>query len=253
VAIRAAHLSRNGDTDVTARQWPPALVTMLTLACGLAALEAASAGRWTLAFSFVVVAAVTDGFDGSLARSLGASSAMGAQLDSLADIVAFGVAPAFLFAAYFTATPEPVRYGAGLVFVLAGAYRLARFQVQPVPGVFQGLPITAAGSLFAATVAGPLHTGSWGSCLFGVGLAALMVCRHPFPKPLLTPPYLLAATAIVMVSLAVRPRFDTLTALMAFGLIGYLALGVVDRWGSGGTLAAAEIGEPRAKVRRMRF
>ena len=109
--------------NVTRRQWPPALMTMLTLTCGFAALEAARSDRWLTAALLIMLAALADGLDGTLARALHGVCDMGAQLDSLADVVAFGVAPAFIFVAHTTELPPGIRFGVALAFVLAGAFR----------------------------------------------------------------------------------------------------------------------------------
>ena len=74
----------------------PNMVTIGALCCGLTAMRFAMLERWDLAALFIVVAAVLDAMDGALARALNAQSNFGAQLDSLSDIVSFGVAPALV-------------------------------------------------------------------------------------------------------------------------------------------------------------
>mgnify|MGYP003349167163 CR=1 FL=1 len=91
---------------MTLRMAAPALVTLIALACGLAAIEAAHAGEWEMALRFVLLAAVADAMDGTIARLLHASSNMGKELDSLSDLVTFGAAPAFLFASHYSAAPK---------------------------------------------------------------------------------------------------------------------------------------------------
>ena len=212
---------------MTLRQVPPALVTMLTLTCGLAAIEATRVGDWALTLRLVLGAAVADGTDGMLARRLHAVSALGGQLDSLADIIAFGVAPALLFSTYYAGAPAGVRFGVALAFVLAGAYRLARFHAQPTHGAFCGLPITAAGPLFALAVAGPFGVATWQAALGGIGLALLMVSRHPFPKLPRSRYWLLPAIAAAALPVALWPQLETLAIAAAAALGAYLVWGLV--------------------------
>src|SRR5919202_6281689 len=102
-------------SDVTsARNLVPSFVTAVALSCGLAALEATRMGAWDWTLRLILLAAVADGVDGALARQLHSTSPLGGQLDSLADIVAFGAAPAFLFESYFSAAPPLIRFGAAL-------------------------------------------------------------------------------------------------------------------------------------------
>jgi CDP-diacylglycerol--serine O-phosphatidyltransferase len=101
----------------------PNLVTLLALCMGLTAI------RFSIEGQFETVAAILDGLDGRIARALRGTSRFGAELDSLADFVAFGVAPALIL--YFWGLHEMKSFGwfAALVFAIAAALRLARFNV----------------------------------------------------------------------------------------------------------------------------
>lgn len=211
------------------RQLLPTAVTMVALASGLGAIEAARGESWDIALRLILLAAIADGIDGPLARSLGVTSTMGEQLDSLADIVAFGVAPAFLYMAYYERAPDPVRFAVALAFVLAAAYRLARFHAEPADGVFNGLPITAAGPLLATTVAGPFNAGAREAGVVAVGLAALMASHHPFPKLAQARRWLLPATAVAALPVMLWPRVETLAvlAVLIFGI--YVVWGLIHR------------------------
>ena len=136
--------------------------TAASLLLGTAAIVTAFSGNLELAAWMVVWCGLLDVLDGLAARLLDATSRFGAQFDSLADLVAFGVAPAMLVlqAGVQVGGIEPGSAGfavlllAVLVFVLAGALRLARFNLGTggeVPGWFRGVPITAAGSGLLAT------------------------------------------------------------------------------------------------------
>lgn len=210
----------------------PTLVTMVALVCGLAALEAARVTAWDLALRLILLAAVADGVDGVLARQLRATSAMGEQLDSLADIVAFGTAPAFLFWTRHGDAPAALRFGVPCVFVLAGAYRLARFHAEPTEGYFLGLPITVAGPLLALSVAGPFGPGAWGAGGIGIALAALMVHDHPFPAIARLRRWLIPAIVAGSVPVALWPRVDTLAIVAALTLGAYVMWGLVRQVGS---------------------
>ena len=107
----------------------PNLVTLLALCLGLTSIRFAAEAKFEMAAVFIVCAAVLDGLDGRLARALDGASRFGAELDSLADFVDFGVAPAFLL--YFWSLHEAPSLGwfAAMVFAIAAALRLARFNV----------------------------------------------------------------------------------------------------------------------------
>lgn len=107
----------------------PNLVTLLGLCLGLTAIRFAFEERYEMAVYSIVAAAVLDGLDGRIARALKGTSRFGAELDSLADFIDFGVAPAVLL--YFWSLNEIKSFGwfAVLVYVVACALRLARFNV----------------------------------------------------------------------------------------------------------------------------
>ena len=107
----------------------PNLVTLAALAMGLTSIRFASEGKFEIAVVAVIVAAILDGLDGRIARAIRGTSRFGAELDSLADFVDFGVAPAMIL--YFSSLQQIKSFGwfAALVFSIAAALRLARFNV----------------------------------------------------------------------------------------------------------------------------
>lgn len=120
----------------------PNTLTMLNLVMGCFALLAHDVQD---AFIFVLLAAFADLLDGLIARAIGAASEMGKQLDSLADVVSFGVVPAFWL--YRLLQPE-IKLWAALAFLLAvaAAFRLARFNLDTSKSTgFKGLPVPANG------------------------------------------------------------------------------------------------------------
>ncbi|CAF0732965.1 unnamed protein product, partial [Didymodactylos carnosus] len=124
---------------------------------------------------FIIAASVCDVFDGRLARYLKTDGPMGVQLDSLADIVSFGVAPVIL--AYSISHWSFLMTIAFVVFPSAGAWRLGRFNVNPTQDYFVGLPITAAGLIVSF-----LALFSYTSPLIMIALASLMISTLKVPK-----------------------------------------------------------------------
>ena len=133
----------------------PALLTIANLVCGFSALLLTVNGRYVEAALAVFVAMVMDMLDGRVARLMKATSQFGVEFDSLADVVSFGVAPAFILYSFaLSSLPRAAWLGAGL-FVICGALRLARFNVQTGTidkRFFVGLPIPAAAGTAVSTV-----------------------------------------------------------------------------------------------------
>lgn len=128
----------------------PNCLTLINLCLGVAAImfvTEESTSLWPPIF--ILIAALMDTCDGKLARSLNAQSDLGKELDSLCDLVTFGVAPAILL--WHASLSGVSSKGAFfvLMYVAAGAYRLARYNVSSDCSVFMGMPITFAGILSA--------------------------------------------------------------------------------------------------------
>ena len=142
----------------------PNLITTASLFAGFYAIIEAINGNFELAAVSILVALILDGLDGRVARMTHSSSNFGVQYDSLADLVAFGVAPALIV--YFWALRPYGRYGwvAAFLFVVCGALRLARFNVQTGaidPRYFNGLPIPAAATMVATYILMYYELGNW--------------------------------------------------------------------------------------------
>lgn len=114
---------------VPARVILPNLVTLLALCMGLTAIRFATEGRFRMAVLAIIAAAILDGLDGRIARALKGTSRFGAELDSLADFVDFGVAPALILYLWSLHEIKSLGWFAALVFATAAALRLARFNV----------------------------------------------------------------------------------------------------------------------------
>ncbi len=126
---RRRFLLRRRPRDVPLRALIPNVITLTGLAAGLTSIRMAIDGRVELAIGLIVLAAVLDGIDGRVARLLKASSKFGAELDSLADFVNFGVAPAIMLFFWGLNDLKSLGWIAALAFAISAALRLARFNV----------------------------------------------------------------------------------------------------------------------------
>ncbi|PGY04880.1 CDP-diacylglycerol--serine O-phosphatidyltransferase [Bacillus sp. AFS031507] len=146
----------------------PNLFTIGNLLCGVLSITSNMSGFLEVSSIFIFLSAVLDLLDGRIARKLKVNSEFGVELDSLADIVSFGVAPALLF--HSIAAPSILTSLAFILFPTMGALRLAKFSVKPTIGYFRGLPIPAAG-LPLAGMGLFLYSNAWITLI----LAFLMV------------------------------------------------------------------------------
>jgi CDP-diacylglycerol--serine O-phosphatidyltransferase len=142
----------------------PNLITTGSLFAGFYAIVAAIDGRFHKAAIAILVSLVLDGLDGRIARITKSTSGFGLQYDSLADLVSFGVAPGILV--YLWALKPYHQFGwvAAFLFVVCGALRLARFNVQQGsmdPRYFNGLPIPAAATMIATAIIFYYQIGEW--------------------------------------------------------------------------------------------
>jgi CDP-diacylglycerol--serine O-phosphatidyltransferase len=178
---------------IPVRTLVPNLITLLALCAGLTAIRVAVEGRLELALAAIVFAALLDGIDGRVARMLKGTSRFGAELDSLADFVNFGVAPALIL--YFWGLHELKSAGwiAAIIFAICAGLRLARFNVmiddpnKPAwaGNFFTGIPAPAG----AITVLLPIYlyflgvsnglVTVWVTFFYTLAIALLMVSRLP--------------------------------------------------------------------------
>ena len=127
----------------------PNLFTVGNLFLGIISIILVFNNNPELAAIMVIVAMLLDGLDGRVARALNAQSEFGKELDSLSDVISFGVAPAFImYVVAFTELNAAAAWIVTAIFPICGALRLARFNVVAgTPGYFIGLPIPAAGGV----------------------------------------------------------------------------------------------------------
>lgn len=225
----------------------PNLVTLLALCMGLTAIRFAVEGRFETAVTAVMAAAVLDGLDGRLARALKGTSRFGAELDSLADFVDFGVAPGLLLYFWLLNEVKGLGWFAVLAFAIAGALRLARFNVMVEDpkrpawhgDFFVGMPAPAG----AVTVLLPLylHLSVFEMphskflapfiAVYVLAIALLMASRIPhfsgkrigrIPRDLVIP--LLFGVGVTAMLLAIFPM--EILAVLGFSYLALIPLGV---------------------------
>jgi CDP-diacylglycerol--serine O-phosphatidyltransferase len=171
----------------------PNLMTILAICIGLTAIRMGIEGRMELAVYAVVIAAFLDGLDGRLARLLKGTSRFGAELDSLCDFVNFGVVPAVLLWLYTLNDLGSLGWAGAIVFAVAAALRLARFNVAldaPKPDYAQDFFVGVPAPVGALLVMLPIYLGHLGSIdlpavtagaslIYCIFIALLMVSKFP--------------------------------------------------------------------------
>jgi CDP-diacylglycerol---serine O-phosphatidyltransferase len=190
---RLSSSNRRRFRRIPVRTLVPNVITLFALCAGLTAIRMAFENRYVLALAAIVFAAILDGIDGRLARLLKGTSRFGAELDSLADFVNFGVAPALIL--YFWGLHDLKSAGwiAAMVFAICAGLRLARFNVMTeepdrpawASNFFVGIPAPAG----ATTVLLPIYAVflglprspfvTWLTLFYTLGIASLMVSRLP--------------------------------------------------------------------------
>lgn len=212
----------------------PNILTIMALAAGLTGIQFAMDGSWERAVIAIVIAAALDILDGATARLLNATSEFGAQLDSFSDFLAFGVAPAIILYLWVLEESGKIGWIAMLVFAVASAMRLARYNITPKPtegvwskGFFAGVPAPAGAGMaflplfvwllspdfFEQFAAANVIVGFW-----VILCAGLMVSRIPtwstkqikMPAKMAMP--MLALTALFIAALVQAP-WPTLTLI----------------------------------------
>lgn len=144
----------------------PTLFTVGNLFCGYWAIVLSYNGKLELAAILIIVAGVLDGLDGRIARLTGTTSPFGLEFDSLADMVSFGIAPAFLAYTWALAPLGRTGWMISFLFAVCVAMRLARFNIQSSMGdkrFFAGLPCPSAGAYLACVAFAFPHNLSAGT------------------------------------------------------------------------------------------
>ena len=192
----------------------PSLFTLANLFCGWSCVVYAMHGQLAIAAAFIGVAMVLDMLDGRIARMTGTSSEFGVQLDSLADVISFGIAPAVLAYVWGLAPLGRVGWAAGFLFLTGATLRLARFNIQhghTDKRYFVGLASPAAAAIIASTIfyyPTGLHTRgeAWLGVVMVLVPALLMVSTIRF-------------RSFKTFDLRARRRYTVLVALAAFAAL----------------------------------
>ncbi len=218
----------------------PNLITAGSMFAGFYVIIASTDGNFVRAAWFILLSAILDGLDGKVARMTGTTSKFGVELDSLADVIAFGVAPGVLMYTWALKPFGKLGWLAAFLYVVCGALRLARFNVQ-VSTVesrrFIGLPIPAAACIVATCVLLFFELGGTGTIkMFSVVLlvfllAFLMVSNIKYfslkdPDLFKRQPFMLLVFAIMtLIVIVARPEimlFVIGMVYMASGPLGYM-------------------------------
>jgi CDP-diacylglycerol--serine O-phosphatidyltransferase len=208
----------------------PNILTALNLVLGMFAILLTFQGSFTYAALFVVAAMVADGLDGRVARYFGVSSDFGKELDSLCDLVSFGVAPAIMAYAFLLKDFTGGTFIAA-AFATCGALRLARFNVNTskVKGYFMGLPIPAAGCVIATFVMLDMKPSGWLFPIMVAVFAYLMVSTIKYPdfkgkegEPIRLIP------AVITIAVGVYLLYLTFNAILFVPFFAYALFGILN-------------------------
>jgi CDP-diacylglycerol--serine O-phosphatidyltransferase len=135
------------------KKFIPNFLTLTNLSFGVLSILELMKQNYCASALFIMMAAFIDRYDGKIARLLNVSSEIGKELDSLADLISFGVAPALLVFHKFNFLNLGTLKGIGvcclLLYIMCGSYRLARYNISEFDGAFIGVPITVAGFILA--------------------------------------------------------------------------------------------------------
>jgi CDP-diacylglycerol---serine O-phosphatidyltransferase len=170
---------------VKAKHLIPNAVTLANIALGFLGMVAAARGQFERSVVFLFAAALCDLADGKLARALDATSKFGMELDSLSDMVSFGIAPAVLVYLAVLQSLGPVGLAIAIVYPLCGAIRLARYN-SDVSGIgkvtFLGCPIPIAASYLWSMVLVRDGLSTWMIAAGTLVMAGAMVSTLKVPK-----------------------------------------------------------------------
>lgn len=239
----------------------PSLFTMGNLFCGYACIIYSLRGDFESAAPYIGISIVLDMLDGRIARLTGTSSEFGLQLDSLADAISFGVAPAILSYAWGLHPLGRLGMFSGFLFVSAAALRLARFNIQSASGgdkrYFVGMPSPAAAAIPAATV----YMFSGGITDYRAALpvlamvlvpALLMVSTIRFRSfktidlQIRRPYSVLFLIALAIMAIATHPRFVLVAMAYAYLASAFIGLAITRLRHRGQPAAARPAGETSA-------
>jgi CDP-diacylglycerol--serine O-phosphatidyltransferase len=210
----------------------PNSCTSMNLVCGFMSVLMASHGEFLAASWLILIANIFDILDGRLARLTSVESQFGGELDSLCDLVSFGVAPAFLvYTLHFKDEASILGMFVSVIFVLCGAIRLARFNVTPHShkDVFEGMPIPGGAGILVTMVIfemlyfSYMHIPSFVVAIIMVVTAFLMVSKIEYPAMKKTPKTSkkrIFGVLFVIVAFVINPPITLFFATWGFAFYG---------------------------------
>jgi CDP-diacylglycerol---serine O-phosphatidyltransferase len=220
----------------------PNLFTAMNMFSGFLSIINAGQGKYDYAAILIIIAAVFDALDGIMARLTKSSSELGVELDSLSDVISFGAAPAFLIYSTYLHNLNATGIIISSMLLIAGGFRLARFNVQLVgfdKEYFTGLPIPSSGITIAAFVLAYYENGHgfeepYVSFIIPlvVALSLLMVSKVKYdtiPKPSIKKikkkplQYIfIAAAIIILIITSGKALFYIFVFIILFGIFRYI-------------------------------
>ncbi len=220
--------------------WLPSAITTIALVAGFVsvvlAADPSEPNRFLYIPLLVGLAVFCDGLDGRVARAMGACTEFGENLDSFADLVAFGIAPAFMiYQLFLRELPAPgiVALAIAAFFVFSNAFRLARFATKEYnPRYFEGLPTTTAGAFIASLAFWGVTLPPVAVAIIVVVTAILMSSRIQFPKLgqiFGRAPFMLKWTLLLAIVAALVPFQARLLSLIAVAYVVYALVWSTER------------------------
>ncbi|SET15792.1 CDP-diacylglycerol--serine O-phosphatidyltransferase [Natronincola peptidivorans] len=157
----------------------PNMFTFFNLALGILAIVSIINESYAVSALLILLAALMDRFDGQLARKLDVESELGKELDSLCDLISFGVAPAVLIWSFLLVDFGVIGIIIMILFAVAGAYRLARYNIMEFEGFYMGIPITMCGGIVALVT---LYSLNYETNLYFIGIMMLFLSYSMISK-----------------------------------------------------------------------
>ncbi|MDR1361923.1 MAG: phosphatidylcholine/phosphatidylserine synthase [Holosporaceae bacterium] len=222
----------------------PTIITIFSLCFGMTSVRFAMSNKWELAVLCVFISALLDAFDGRVARLLGQSSQFGAELDSLSDLVCFGLAPSLLLFFFVKATPtmgnmENASWCVGMFFTVCCAVRLARFnalQILNAPKAewqkkyFTGVPAPAGAVIalfpfilfFSTGNINFMDCGFIFFCMIGSGVLMISTLKS-FSSKMIELKNGMTSTGLLIITLVMGCLLAELWLTLAVLIFAYLA------------------------------
>jgi len=158
------------------------ILTILNLLLGLLAIAFSLVSKLDWAMYLILIAALTDRLDGLVARKLNIVSSFGKYLDSNSDLVSFGVAPALMIYVSLYDSFNIAGFCFFALFVIGGAWRLAKYNATEFDGYYRGIPITIAGAVLAISYLLHSIVPEWTFWVISLILSYAMVSTIKFKK-----------------------------------------------------------------------